>query len=335
MKPYRYPSVQKAEMEKIIHDDGSWRLCVDYKQPNQLNFRDIIPIPIVKELLDELGQSRVFSKLDFRSGYHKIQMHEANIHKLSNPTKVDCAANWPVPTCIRDLRGFLGLSGYYRHFIKHYGIIAQPLTNYSQMMLGLEIYKPLQHSKSIMRVGAVLQQKGPTNSIFQQKPQADALSRNKSLLEGQVWQLTSSTVVSELLERVRTLYQSDGRLHKLCEEKGMTQDIKMWVKECPICQRCKDEIVAKLGLLQPLLVPNRTWSSISMDFLKGLPKSQGKSIILVVVERLTKFDHFLPLKHPFTVVVLAKIILNYVFKLHGMLDSIIYDRDKIFVSNFW
>ena len=72
-----------------------------------------------------------------------------------------------------------------------------------------------------------------------------------------------------------------------------------------------------------------------MDFIEGLPKSEGYSAILLVVDRLTKVSHFLPLKHPFTAAGVAKAFLNNVVKLHGLPLSIISDRDKIFTSSFW
>ena len=72
-----------------------------------------------------------------------------------------------------------------------------------------------------------------------------------------------------------------------------------------------------------------------MDFITGLPKSQGYDVILVVVDRLTKFVHFMPLSHPYTAAKVAQVFMIGVFKLHGLLRSIMSDRDVAFTSTFW
>jgi hypothetical protein len=80
----------------------------------------------------------------------------------------------------------------------------------------------------------------------------------------------------------------------------MKHQVQQYVKNYPVCQKNKSENVPYPGLLAPLPVPERAWTHISMDFVEGLPKSQGKNVILVVVDRFTKYSHFLALSHPYT-----------------------------------
>ena len=72
-----------------------------------------------------------------------------------------------------------------------------------------------------------------------------------------------------------------------------------------------------------------------MDFIAGLLKFKGYEAIFVVVDRLSKYCHFIPLKHPYTARSLAEIFSKEVVKLHGIPMSIVSDRDPIFMSNFW
>ena len=72
-----------------------------------------------------------------------------------------------------------------------------------------------------------------------------------------------------------------------------------------------------------------------MDFVDGLPPSKLKSSIMVVVDRLTKYAHFVPLKHPYTVASVAQEFITTIIQLHGFPQSIISDRDSHFTSAFW
>lgn len=72
-----------------------------------------------------------------------------------------------------------------------------------------------------------------------------------------------------------------------------------------------------------------------MDFVEGLPKSQKHDVVLVVVDRLTKFVHFISLSHPYTTTKVASLFMQHIFKLHGMPTFIVSDRDLIFTSKLW
>lgn len=103
-----------------------------------------------------------------------------------------------------------------------------------------------------------------------------------------------------------------------------------WMHQCPTCQATKIEHIHSPGLLEPLLVPDMAWVHISMDFITTLPKSQGKDVIfLMVVDRLTKYAHFLPLHHPYSVQSVSQVLMDNVIKLHGVPICILSDRDPM------
>jgi hypothetical protein len=116
---------------------------------------------------------------------------------------------------------------------------------------------------------------------------------------------------------------------------GMKQDVDSFVKQCSICQQAKHVVCKYLRLLNPLHIPQSSWTVISIDFIEGLPVSNGYSVILVIVDRFTKYGHFFAIKHPYTVTSIAQVFLDNIVKLHGIPNSIVSDRDKVFTSAFW
>lgn len=89
------------------------------------------------------------------------------------------------------------------------------------------------------------------------------------------------------------------------------------------------------GLLQPLPIPNQVWYEISTDFIEGFPPWNGQIVIMIVVDRLTKYAYFVPLKHPFIALSVAKAFVANVVRPRGIPMSIISDGDKVFLSSFW
>ncbi|WVZ73357.1 hypothetical protein U9M48_021672 [Paspalum notatum var. saurae] len=125
------------------------------------------------------------------------------------------------------------------------------------------------------------------------------------------------------------------KLKQLFSWKGMKASVHNFVSACLVCQQAKPDRSKLPGLLQPLDIPPSAWHTVSMDFVEGLPCSGSANCILVVVDKFTKYAHFIALLHPFSAQKIAKVFLQSVYKLHGMPVSIISDRDRIFTSNFW
>ena len=115
----------------------------------------------------------------------------------------------------------------------------------------------------------------------------------------------------------------------------MKNKVQQYIRGYEVCQRCKYETQSPASLLQPLPIPIAMWSDLSRDFIGGLPKSQGYGTIMVVVDRLSKYAHFIPLTHPYSAKEVAEVFLKEVVRLHGFPTSIVFDRDRIFVSSFW
>ena len=622
VRPYRYPYYQKNEIERIISEmliagivrpsispysspvilvkkkDGGWRFCVDYRALNKVTVPNKFPIPVIDELLDELGEAKVFTKLDLKSGYHQIRMRAEDVEKTAfrtheghyeflvmpfgltnapstfqalmnkvlkpylrkfvlvffddiliyslgreehyehlrkvlellrlnqlyvnekkcsfeqeeleylghlisgsgvaaDPRKVQDMLNWPIPTDLKGLRGFLGLTGYYRRFVQGYGKKAWPLTqllkkdNFSwgmEAQLAFEELKramtelpvlavPCFHKEFVIEtdasskgLGAVLMQEGrpiaymsqtlsdraQKKSVYERelmaivlaiqkwrhyllgrhfvvhtdqkslkflidqrmmgeeqqrwvakllgydfeikyKPGrenrvADALSRKFqfaaiSTVQFQDWVGLEEEVMADdklkaiiqdllqngnsqpgyqfkkgrLYYKTRLVLPSNSpriplilqefhdsvvgghsgffrtykRISNLLYWEGMRKQILQYIQSCEVCQRNKYQTLSPAGLLQPLPIPTDTWTDISMDFIGGLPKVGGVDTILVVVDRLSKYAHFLALSHPYTAKDVAAIFVKEVVRLHGFPRSIVTDRDRLFMSSFW
>ena len=124
-------------------------------------------------------------------------------------------------------------------------------------------------------------------------------------------------------------------LRRLYYWPNITVDVRRYVRACASCHRAKAERHAPYGPLRFLPIPERPWSSISMDFIEQLPPSEGFDTILVVVDRLTKMALFIPTYATDDAPRLASIFLTHVFSKHGTPVDIVSDRGKHFVSRFW
>uniref|UniRef100_A0A803SPZ4 Gypsy retrotransposon integrase-like protein 1 n=1 Tax=Anolis carolinensis TaxID=28377 RepID=A0A803SPZ4_ANOCA len=113
------------------------------------------------------------------------------------------------------------------------------------------------------------------------------------------------------------------------------KDVENYVNSCPTCQRSKTRREKPSGLLHPLPTPSRPWEIISADFITDLPPSLGFTTILVVVDLFTKMAHFIPCEGLPTAKETADLLLQHVFRLHGLPKSLVTDRGSQFTSRFW
>ncbi|GKC28423.1 ty3-gypsy retrotransposon protein [Tanacetum coccineum] len=315
--------------------------------------------------------------------------------------KIDAVQSWPIPSNVKEVRGFLGLTGYYRRFVRNYGLIARPLTAltkkngfvwsheafvaFTTLKLSVRVLRLPDFSKTFV-VECDASSAG-VGAIFQENKGADALSRRPhsgelltlsvpycveitDIKRGLQQDSYSVNILQQLQDNpssVPDFYSHDqllffkGRLVipdipdlklKLLQEchnspagghggflktfkrlslqffwPRMKQEIRVFVQNCLVCQQQKYQTLSPAGLLQPLPIPVQIWEDISMDFIVGLPLSNRFDTILVVVDRLSKYAHFLCLSHPFTAKSVAALFCKEIVRLHGFPRSIVSDRD--------
>jgi len=112
--------------------------------------------------------------------------------------------------------------------------------------------------------------------------------------------------------------------------------VNEFVLVCLVYQKAKIEHQKPSGKLQPLEIPEWKWDNISMDFVVGLPRTpKGLNSIWVIVDRLTKSTHFIPINIRYSLKRLTSLYVNEIVRLHGVPSSIVFDRDPRFTSRFW
>ncbi|KAD3639992.1 hypothetical protein E3N88_29215 [Mikania micrantha] len=329
--------------------------------------------------------------------------------------KISAVVSWPVLVNVKDVRGFLGLTGYYRRFVRCYGIIARPLTALTKKdgfhwnNETLAAFETLEHaliSAPVLRlpdftisfvvecdassdgVGTILiQEEHPMayyskafapstgfKSAYDQELLALVMalvttSEQQRLLmklmpydfsiiyhsgkenrgadasskrplhaplvtlavpySSEIADIYTGLLVDPYTKHILTALQQDptavpeahatpaaghGGFLKTMKRVSsqffwphLSRDVCTFVQNCATCQQNKYETLSPAGLLQTLPIPNQIWEDLSMDFIVGLPPSNRVDTILVVVDRLSKYAHFLPLTHPFTAKTMAAV----------------------------
>ena len=121
--------------------------------------------------------------------------------------------------------------------------------------------------------------------------------------------------------------------------KTMVQDITDYCKACPTCATSKAPTEKPRGLLKTMPVPTRPWQYIGIDFVGPLPESTNRNgaydMICVIIDLLTAMVHLVPTRQNYKATDMAEVIFDTVYKLHGLPERMISDRDSLFTSHFW
>ncbi|EOY21236.1 Uncharacterized protein TCM_012637 [Theobroma cacao] len=157
-----------------------------------------------------------------------------------------------------------------------------------------------------------------------------------TLLDNQLRQV----ILEEAHSSAYVLHLRSTKMYRTIKESywwsGIKRDIAEFVAKCLTCQQIKAEHQKPSSTLQPLPIPEWKWEHVTMDFVLGLSRTQsGKDAIWVIVYRLTKSAHFLAIHSTYSIEKLARLYIDEIVRLHGILVSIVLDRDPRFTSRFW
>ncbi|KAJ9552657.1 hypothetical protein OSB04_016702 [Centaurea solstitialis] len=162
--------------------------------------------------------------------------------------------------------------------------------------------------------------------------------------KGRIWipraEQLRKMIMDEAHQLKYSIHPGSDKMYKGLKEHywwpGMKRDIAIYVSKCLTCAKVKAEHQKPSGLLQQPEIPEWKWEQISMDFVTKLPKTKkGHDTIWVIVDRLTKSAHFLPIKETYSIDKLAQLYVGEIVMRHGVPISIISDRDSRFTSRFW
>ena len=161
---------------------------------------------------------------------------------------------------------------------------------------------------------------GPPNRLFVPSP-----LRAKVLNWGHALKLTGHPGASRTEEFLRRRFWWPG----------LSSDVKTFVAACDVCARSKNTHRPPAGLLHPLAIPSRPWSHIAVDFVTGLPPSEGHDTILTIIDRFSKAVHYVPLTKLPSASEMANLLSLHVVRLHGIPLDIVSDRGPQFTSKVW
>ncbi|GJX85119.1 putative reverse transcriptase domain-containing protein [Tanacetum coccineum] len=310
--------------------DGSFRMCIDYRELNKLIVKNRYPLPRIngaRYSKDGIPNS-VWS---LRVLGYAIQTNKriCGIHGPHEPRSEDF-----VVYCDASHKG-LGTVLMQREKVIAYA--SQQLKVHEKNYTTHDLERGSKNLGVNEDVGGIIRRDIPKERL---EPRADGTL----CLHGRSWLPCygdlRSVIMHESHKSKYSIHPGSEKMYqdvkKLYWWPNMKADIATYVSKCLTCARVKAEHQRPSGLLVQPAIPEWKWDNITMDFITKLPRSsQGFDTIWVIVDRLTKSAHFLPIRENDPLDKLARLYLNRIVARHGIPASIICDRDGRFTSNFW
>ncbi|KAL0148675.1 hypothetical protein M9458_056002, partial [Cirrhinus mrigala] len=286
--------------------DGGLRPCIDYRGLNKITVWNRHPLPLMATAFELLQGASIFTKLDLRNAYHLVRIRQGDEWKT--------AFNTP--------------TGHYEYLVMPFRLTNAPavfqalVNDVLRDMLNQFVFVYLDDILIFSR--SLEEHEGHVSKILQRlfdnhlyvKPEKCEFHVTQAQFLGFI--ITPGHVEMDPKKR-RFWWPS------------IKEDVKVYVEACPVCSQGKSTHQRPQGLLHPLPVPRRPWSHLSLDFVTGLPPSQGHTVILVVVDQFSKAAQFVPLpKLPS-----AKETAELLMKVFGIPLDIVSDRGPQFSFWFW
>ncbi|XP_068328115.1 uncharacterized protein [Pyrus communis] len=315
---------------------------------------DLLP----DDLFDQLQGACVFSKMDLRSGYYQLKIRSKDVFKIAFRTRY--GHYWflvmqfeltNAPAAFMDLmnrvfKPYLDSPGYFGRSLEsscseelgtamdRYRSTEFPRLSSFQQLKYCLTYAPVLalpndsgnfeiYSDALLNgLGGVLMQHGRGDRMYM----SNIAELKKEILdEAHISAYAMHPGSTKMYHTIRPFYYWPG----------MKREIVEYVSRCAICQQVKAERKKPFGLMHTFPVPQWKWEDITLDFMYKLPRMRNVyADIWVIVVQLTKLAHFIPIREKYSLSRLAELFISEIVKYHGVLVSIISDRDPRFTSKF-